>query len=40
MDDLKGDHSNLKRPTQRNCFKQILTHNVPIDDVESTNGTN
>ena len=40
MDDQREDHFNLKRPPQRNCPKQLQTHNMPTDDVENTYGTN
>ena len=40
IDDQMEDHSNPKRPPKRNDPKQLLTHNVPADDVENANGTN
>ena len=40
MDDQREDHSNPKRPPQRNRPKQLWTHNVAADDVENNNGTN
>ena len=40
MDDQREDHSNPKRPSQRNFPNQLLNHNEPTDDVENTNGTN
>ena len=40
MDDQKEDHSNPKIPLQKNCPKQLETHNVPTDDVENTHSTN
>ena len=42
MDDQSENHSNptpQKNP-QRDCPKQLKTHNVPTDDVENANGTN
>ena len=39
MDDQREDHSNPKRPYQRNYPKQLKTHNVLTDDVENTKGT-
>ena len=39
IDDQREDHCNPKRASQRNCPKQLLTHNVITDDVENTNGT-
>ena len=40
MDDQREDHSDPKRPLQRNRPKQLKIHIVPTDDVENTNGTN
>ena len=40
MDDQRKDHTDLKRPPQRNCPKQLQIYNVPIDDVANTYGTN
>ena len=40
MDDQREDHSNPKRRPQSNSPKQLLTHNVPTDDIENINGAN
>ena len=40
MDDQRKDYINPKGPYQRNCSKQLQTHNVPTIDVENTNSTN
>ena len=34
------DHINPKGPKQKNCSKQLLTHNLLTDDVENINSTN
>ena len=36
MDDQTEDQSHPKRPPQGNCLNQLLTHNMPTDDVENT----
>ena len=40
MDDQRKDYINSKGPKQRNCPKQLQTHNLPTNDVENTNSTN
>ena len=35
----RKDLSDLKRPPKWNCPQHLHTHNVPIDDMENTNGT-
>ena len=40
MDDQWKDCINTKGPKQRNCSKQLQTHNLPTNDVENTNSTN
>ena len=40
MDDQRKDYINPKGPKQRNCSKQLQTHNLPTNDVENTNSTN
>ena len=40
MDNQRKDHSDPERPSQRNCSKQLQTHNLPTHDVENTNSTN
>ena len=40
MDDQRKDNINPKGPKQRNCSKQLQTHNLPTNDVENTNSTN
>ena len=40
MDDQKKDYINPKGPKQRDCSKQLQTHNLPTNDVENTNSTN
>ena len=39
MDDQRKGHLDPERPPQRNRPKQLLTHNVPTDYVDDTNGT-
>ena len=39
MKDQREDNSNPKRPPSKQLPKSIITHNVPTDDVENTNGT-
>ena len=39
MDDQRKDYINPKGPKQRNCSKQLLTYNLPNNDVENTNST-
>ena len=34
------DYINPKGTEQRNCYKQLQTHNLPTNDVENTNSTN
>ena len=40
MDEQRDDHSNQKRPPEKNRSEQLWTDNVPADEVKSTNGTN
>ena len=40
MDDQRKDHTDQKAPKQKNCPKQLQTHNLPTDDVENINSTN
>ena len=40
MDDKREDHSDPKRPPQKNQPRQLKTHQVPTNDVENTNGKN
>ena len=40
MDDQRKDHIDTKGPKQRNCHKQLQTHNLPTNDVENINNTN
>ena len=40
MIDQRKDHTNPKRPPERNSPKQLQTNNVPTYNVENTNGTN
>ena len=40
MDNQVEDHLDSDQHSQRNCPKQLHTHNVPTDDVENANGTN
>ena len=40
MDDKRKDHTDPKRPPQKNCPKQLQTMNVLTYDVENINGTN
>ena len=40
MNDQMKDHIGPKRPSQRNHRKQLLSHNVPTNDVQNTYGTN
>ena len=40
MDDQRKDHIDPKRPKQRNCPKQLQTHNLPTDDAENINSIN
>ena len=39
-DDQRKDRIHPKRSRQRNCPKQLQTHNLPTDDVENINSTN
>ena len=36
IDDQREDHPDPERSPKRNHIKQLLTHNVPTDDVENT----
>ena len=40
MNNQSKDHIDPKEPKQKNCPKQLQTHNLPIDDVENINSTN
>ena len=40
MDDQRNDNIDTKGPKQRNCPKQLQTHNVPTNDMENINSTN
>ena len=40
MNDQRKDHLDPKEPKQKNCPKQLQTHNLPTDDVENINSTN
>ena len=40
MDEERKDYINPKGPKQRNCSKQLLTNNLPTNDVENTNSAN
>ena len=40
MNDQAKDQIDSKRPPQRNCPKQLQSHNVPTYNVENTNCTN
>ena len=40
MDYERKEHIDTKGPKQRNCAKQLQTHNLPTDDVENINSTN
>ena len=40
MGDQRKDHLDPKGPKQRNCPKQLQTHNLPTDDVENIHHTN
>ena len=40
MDDQSKDHDDPEELTQRNRPKQLQTHNLPTEDVESINRTN
>ena len=40
MDDQWKDYINTKGPKQRNCSKQLQTHNLPTNDLENTDSTN
>ena len=40
VDDKRKGYINLKGPNQKNCSKQLQTHNLPTNDVENTNSTN
>ena len=40
LDDQRKDYINPKGPKQRNCSKQLQTHNLLTNDVENTNSTN
>ena len=40
MDDQRKGQIDPKGPKQRNCSKQLQTHNLPTDDVEHINSTN
>ena len=40
IDDQRKNHPDSKRTPKRNHPQQLQTHNVPINDVENTNGTN
>ena len=40
MDDQRKDYINPKGPEQRNCSKQLQTHNPPTNDVENINSKN
>ena len=40
MDVQREDYLDTERSPQRNHPKQRLTHNVPNEDVENTNGIN
>ena len=37
MDEQRKDYIDPKRPPQRNCPKQLQTHNVPNYDVDNSN---
>ena len=39
-DDQRKDHIDPKIPTKMNRLQQLLTHNMPTDDVENTHSTN
>ena len=39
-DDQRKDHIDSKGAKQKNRYKQLRTHNLPTDDVESINSTN
>ena len=39
LDDQRKDHIDPKGPKQRNCSKQLHTHNLPTNDVENTRST-
>ena len=40
MDDQSKEHIDPKGPKERNCPKQLQTHNWPTDSVENINSTN
>ena len=40
MDDQRKDYSDPKRPPQRNCPKQLQTHNMPTNNVKNIDSTN
>ena len=40
MDDQRKDHIDTKGPKQKNCPKQLQTHNLPTNEVENINSTN
>ena len=40
MDDLRKVHIDLKGLKQRNCPKQLHTHNLPTENVENINSNN
>ena len=40
MVDQRKDYINPKGPKQRNCSKQLQTHNLPTKDGENTNSSN
>ena len=39
-DDQRKEHIYPERPPQRNCPKQLQSHNLPTDDVGNINSTN
>ena len=40
IDEQRKDYINLKGTKQRNCSKQLQTHNLPTNDVQNTDSTN
>ena len=40
IDDQRKEHIDPKGSNQRNCPKQLQTHNLRTDDVENINRTN
>ena len=40
MDNPRKDHIDPKGPKERNCPKQLQTHNLPTDHVENINSIN